>query len=109
MVQAVFSSVGKLRIPFLEVRKNRYTYIHILECLLLSHGENIAGLNCIFKKDNASINSAKETKKQVADNNITTLDQPAKNPDINPMENIWGILVGNIYRKNGKMVRYNSK
>ena len=34
------------------------------------------------------------------DNNVAILDWPARSPDLNPIENVWGSMVQNIY-KNG--------
>lgn len=43
------------------------------------------------------------------ENKIPTPDWPANSPHLNPLTNIWGILVRNIYRKNDRMIQYNSK
>ena len=54
----------------------------------------------IFQQDNASIHKSMKTKKYFQDNDITVLDFPPYSPDLNPIENLWGIVKRNLY-KNG--------
>ena len=58
----------------------------------------------IFQHDNAPIHTSKCTKTWMEDNNVAILDWPARSPNLNPIENVWGSMVQNIC-ENGKSFR----
>jgi len=61
----------------------------------------ICGKNWIFQQDNAPIHASKETKTWLDLKKINLLEWPAYSPDLNPIENVWGIMARRVYA-NGK-------
>lgn len=57
-----------------------------------------------FLQDNASIHVSKSTETWFRKKKIELVDHPPVSPDLNPMENLWGILVRKIY-KDGRQYR----
>ena len=98
MVWAGFCSEGKLSLEFIEGFVNATTYIEILERRLLPFVE-VAGLqNAIFQQDNAPAHTAISTKEWFLENNIRVLPWPVRSADMNPIENVWGVLSMEVYR-----------
>ena len=53
--------------------------------------------NEFFSKINASIHNASITKKYLLEQKMRLFDHPACSPDLNPIENLWGLVVLKVY------------
>ena len=66
---------------------------------LAQEGCHLCGEEWIFQQDNAGICNASITKKYLLEQKIRLLDDPACSPDLNPLENLWGLIVAKNYEK----------
>lgn len=48
-------------------------------------------------QDNAPPHRAVKTKEGLEEQSFSTIDWPALSPDLNPIENVWGLLVQKVY------------
>ncbi|XP_045769781.1 uncharacterized protein LOC123870498 [Maniola jurtina] len=87
----------KTELAFCNSRMNAAKYQDLLHDYLLPFITLTEDENIIFQQDNAPIHVAKSTKKWLYDFGISTLQWPACSPDLNPMENVWGILARKVY------------
>ncbi|GBN05524.1 Transposable element Tc3 transposase [Araneus ventricosus] len=78
------------------------SYVHILADNLLPE----ASEDYLLQQDNASVHVSPISKSWFDANFVKLLDWPARSSNLNPMENLWGILAHEVY-KNG--IQYQNK
>jgi hypothetical protein len=93
------SSRGTGICVIVEERLTALVYRDILEQALLPSVLPIFGNNFVFQQDNCPIHTAHLIRDFLQTNEVTTLDWPARSPDLNPIENIWGIMAKEINTK----------
>lgn len=77
------------------------TYREILENIMVPSVEQLyPENNYIFQHDNCPVHTANIVTQWIQNAHIESLPWPSNSPDINPIENIWGVIVKRLYRRN---------
>ena len=97
MVWGAFSASGKSQLAVLRGNHNSECYQNTLRDYLLPFAQRCHRADWIFQQDNASIHTSGSTKKWFEDNELTVMDWPAKSPDLNLIENVWGYMARRLY------------
>ncbi len=93
MIWAAMSSAGVGPLFFWSPQSTQPSTRKFLEHFMLPSADKLYGdADFIFQQDLAPAHTVKCTKSWFNDHGVTGLDWPANSPDLNPMENLWGIV-----------------
>ncbi len=106
MIWGAMSSAGVGQLYFLKINITAPVCQDILEHFMLPSADQLfKNADFIFQQDLAPAHTAKSTKSWLNDHGVGVFDWPANSPDLNPIENLWGIVKSKMRNKTTKKCR----
>lgn len=97
MVWGAISFYGTCELQFVSSKMNANVYKTVLQKAFPQFSEIFGPIQWTYQQDNAPIHIARVIKQRIKDQNVNLLEWPPYSPDINIIENIWGLLSRRVY------------
>ena len=98
MCWAAFCADGLVDLRFVSNRMKSQEYTDILDPSLLPFMAQNPQKNYELQQDNVPIHKSNHTKQWMSKTGVARLDWPSRSPDLNPIENVWGLMVREVYK-----------
>ena len=99
MISGAISPYGVSPTVFRNGNQDSRKYRETLSMALLPYAAEMYGetQNWVYQQGDASIQRSGFTRSVLTQKGVGTIDWPAKFPDLNIIENIWGIMARRVY------------